>query len=81
MLPLLMFELVWKTTWLVTIGLPLRSSGQLEGPFRETWFANVMGLLIFSLAIPWGHVIRKYIREPGDRWTWSKTSTLLRGHQ
>lgn len=75
MLPLLLFELLWKTTWLLTIGLQLRSSGQLEGAFRETWFANVMGLVIFSLAIPWGYVIRKYIREPGDRWTWSKTST------
>lgn len=75
MLPLLLFELAWKTTWLVAIGLQLRSSGQLEGAFRETWFANLMGLLIFSLAIPWGYVIRKYIREPGDRWTWSKAST------
>jgi hypothetical protein len=75
MLPLLFFEFVWKTTWLVTIGFQLRSSGQLEGAFRETWFANVMGLVIFSLAIPWGYVIRKYVREPGDRWTWSKAST------
>lgn len=75
MLPLLVFELVWKTTWLVAIGLPLRSSGQLAGPFRETWFASVMGLVIFSLAIPWGYVIRKYVREAGDRWTWTKTST------
>lgn len=74
MLPLLFFELVWKTTWLATIGFQLRSSGQLGGAFRETWFANVMGLVIFSLAIPWGYVIRKYVREPGDSWRWSKTS-------
>jgi hypothetical protein len=69
MLPLLLFELVWKTTWLVTIGLQLRSSGGLEGAFRETWFANLMGLVILSLAIPWGYVFREYVREPGDRWT------------
>lgn len=74
MLPLLLFELVWKTIWLVTIGLQLQSSGQLQGAFRETWSANVMGLVIFLLAIPWGYVIRKYVREPGDRWTWSKTA-------
>jgi len=76
MLPLLLFELVWKTTWLVTIGLQLRSSGQLEGAFRETWFANVLGLVIFSIAIPWGYVIRRYVREPGDRWRRSPTSTV-----
>jgi hypothetical protein len=76
MLPLLLFELVWKTTWLVTIGLQLRSSGQLEGEFRETWFANVLGLVIFPLVIPWGHVIRKFVREPGDRWTRSKSPAV-----
>jgi hypothetical protein len=75
LLPLLLFELLWKTIWLVTIGLQLRSSGQLDGAFRETWFASAMGLVIFSLAIPWGYVIRKYVREPGDRWKWSQTST------
>jgi hypothetical protein len=68
MLPLLFFELIWKLTWVITIGLPLRSSGQLVGAFSETWFADVLGLVIFPLAIPWGYVVRKYIREPGDRW-------------
>lgn len=72
MLPLLFFELIWKATWVIAVGLPLRSAGQLEGGFSETWFANVMGLLIFPLAIPWGYVVRRYIREPGDRWSWSR---------
>lgn len=75
MLPLLFFELVWKTTWVIAIGLPLRGAGQLEGAFRETWIANLMGLVIFPLAIPWGYVVRKYIREPGDRWSWAGPST------
>jgi hypothetical protein len=75
MLPLLFFELVWKVTWLVAIGLQLRSSGQLEGEFRETWFANLLGLVIFPLVIPWGYVIRTYVRAPADRWTSSRAST------
>jgi hypothetical protein len=75
MLPLLFFELIWKATWVITIGLQLRSAGLLEGAFRETWFANVMGLVIFSLAIPWGYVVRKYVRDPGERWSWSRAST------
>ncbi len=69
MLPLLFLELAWKTTWIVTIGLPMRSAGTLEGAFAETWFANVMGLVIFPLAIPWGYVYRRYVRAPGDRWS------------
>ena len=73
MLPLLFFELVWKATWVIAVGLPLRSTGGLEGAFGETWFANVFGLVIISLAIPWGYVVRRYIREPGDRWSMSRT--------
>ena len=69
MLPLLFFELLWKASWVISIGLPLRAAGSLEGPFSETWFANVLGLVIFPLAIPGGYVVRKYIREPGDPWT------------
>lgn len=69
MLPLLFFELTWKATWVLSIGLPLRSAGRLEGAFSETWFANLLGLVIFPLAIPWGYVVRRYIRERGDPWS------------
>jgi hypothetical protein len=72
MLPLLLFELIWKATWIVAIGLPLRGAGALEGPFAETWFANLLGLVIFPLVIPWGYVVRRFLREPGDRWSWSR---------
>jgi hypothetical protein len=68
MLPLLLFELLWKATWLVAIGLPLRRTGALAGDFAETWFANVLGVVVVSLAIPWGYVARTYLRAPGDRW-------------
>jgi hypothetical protein len=74
MLPLLFFELIWKASWVMSIGLPLRAAGPLEGAFSETWFANVFGLVIVPLAIPWGYVVRKYIREPGDPWKPSKDS-------
>ena len=74
MLPLLLFELLWKATWILAIGLPLRGAGQLEGAFAETWFANMVGLVIFPLAIPWGYVVRTYLRAPGDRWS-SRTAT------
>lgn len=74
MLPLLFFELIWKSTWVITIGLPLRNAGELQGAFGETWFANVLGLVIFPLAIPWGYVIREFAKETGDRWSRSHVS-------
>jgi hypothetical protein len=51
------------------IGLPLRRTGHLAGAFGETWFANVMGLAVLSLVLPWGHLVRTDLRAPGDRWS------------
>lgn len=74
MLPLLLFELAWKLIWVITIGLPLRSAGQLEGAFADTFTNNLLGVVLLPLVIPWGYVWRRYIREPGERWYASRSS-------
>lgn len=68
MLPLLMFELVWKTAWLVFYGLPQWSAGQLPPTFAEDFQAIVAGVILMPLVIPWGYVYRHYFRQPADRW-------------
>lgn len=68
MLPLLLFELVWKSIWVIGIGLPLWSANQLTADTRDTWIACLMGLVIFTIAIPWPYVFARYVKQPGDRW-------------
>jgi hypothetical protein len=68
MIPVLLFEFVWKATWIISVGLPLRQVGPLEGPFRDTWFANVFGIVVLLVAVPWRYVARTYFMQPGDRW-------------
>jgi len=34
-------------------GASRRGAGLLDGDFAETWLANVLGLIIFTLAILW----------------------------
>lgn len=68
LLPLLLFELVWKTIWVVAIGLPLWLGDRFDPATRETWNSCLMGLVIFSLVIPWGYVFETYVRAPSDRW-------------
>lgn len=68
MLPLLFFELVWKTIWVLVFGLPLAIGDQLDANTRETLHACLMGLVLVPLALPWGYVFRHYLKEPGDRW-------------
>lgn len=69
MLPLLLFELIWKSIWLIAVALPLWSAGQLNGQTWETVKACLMGVVIAPLVIPWRYVVANYVKKPGDRWT------------
>jgi hypothetical protein len=68
MLPLLIFEFVWKTIWLIDFGLPQWSSGQLPPTFAEDFEAIAMGVILMPLVIPWGYVYRHYVKRQADRW-------------
>jgi hypothetical protein len=68
MLPLLFFELAWKSIWVLAIGLPLWSAGQLDPGTRETMKACLMGMVLFPLVIPWRYALANYLKTPGDRW-------------
>ena len=67
MLPLLMFEFVWKLIWMVSYGLPQWSSGQQPPTFAED-FVNIGAGAILLFVIPWGYVWRHYIKQPAERW-------------
>ena len=67
MLPLMLFEITWKTAWLVSIGLPLWARAELDAQHIEVMKA-VATVVVFPLVIPWGYVFRCYIIAPGDRW-------------
>ncbi len=66
MLPLLLFELVWKLVWLGAFAFPLWLSGELTEADRSTAFDTALGLVLL-LVIPWGHVWRHYVRKPAER--------------
>jgi len=68
MLPILLFELVWKTIWLVDYGIPQRVAGVNTPVFKEDFKAIALGPVIFLLVIPWGYVYRHYLKKPGARW-------------
>ena len=68
MLPLLMFEFVWKLIWMVAYGLPQWSAGQYPPTFAEDFFNIGFGVILMPLVIPWPYVWRRYVRQPGARW-------------
>jgi hypothetical protein len=68
MLPLLLFELVWKTIYLTAFALPLWSGHQITAAAAEDIKACLM-VVIFIPIIPWRYVFDQYVVKPGDRWT------------
>ena len=68
MIPLLLFELMWKTIWLIDYGIPQRMAGVNTAAFAEDFRAIVLGPLLLIPIIPWGYVWRHYLRNAGERW-------------
>ena len=68
MLPLLLLELTWKVIWLVGLWLPRWSAGTLTADHRASFVDCTVGVVLCLLVIPWGYVMRHYVREPGDPW-------------
>ena len=66
-LPLLLFESLWKVLWLSLVALPKAITGSLDAVTIE----NVINcsLIVVILAVtPWRYVWRTYVRARGDRW-------------
>ena len=67
MLPVLFFELVWKSIWLIAVAFPLWSSHQMDAENLETAQNCLMGIIV-PLVIPWKYVWINYVKMQGDRW-------------
>ena len=68
MIPLLLFELTWKSIWLLAIALPLWQADHLDAGTRESINACGFGVVICLVALPWPYMFRTYILARGDRW-------------
>jgi len=67
MLPLLFFEVAWKTIWLTIIALPLWNAHRMDADTADTAQACLMGV-IFLIVIPWDYVFTNFMMKPGDPW-------------
>jgi hypothetical protein len=66
MIPLLLFELGWKTIWVLRFGPPRWLGGQMDAATSETLFACLMGVVLTPIALPWGYVYDRYLRLNGS---------------
>jgi hypothetical protein len=67
MLPVLLWEVTWKTMWLILVPLPQLIAGHVDKALDPTIFAISMVVLVYA-AIPWGYVHQRYIVARSERW-------------
>jgi hypothetical protein len=67
MLPLLLFEMLWKTLWLAAIAFPMWSANQWDPGSRES-LPSILMVVIVPIVIPWPYIFANYVKRSGDRW-------------
>ncbi|HEY5095669.1 MAG TPA: hypothetical protein VII69_11170 [Candidatus Eremiobacteraceae bacterium] len=67
MLPVLFWELIWKTLWLGIVALPQWLAGHIDESIVPNLYACSLVVLVY-IAMPWTYVYARYLKAPGDRW-------------
>jgi hypothetical protein len=67
MLPVLLFEIAWKSIWLCAVALPLWLAHQVDTRTADTIRDCLLGVVLIPL-VPWRYVLSQYVMRPGDRW-------------
>ena len=64
MLPIVLFEIFYKSIWLIIVAYPLWSKNQLVGSPAEQLTYAFLWLPLPLLAVPWPYVFRNYFSLP-----------------
>jgi hypothetical protein len=67
MLPILLFESLWKLIWLSVVALPAALAGEVNPAMSQIIFNCSFDVVILAV-VPWGYVWRRYVVANGDRW-------------
>lgn len=69
LLPILIFELLWKTIWLLGFSFPAYLNGGMDEYTAGVTFACAIGAVLTPLVMPWGYVVNEYFLSKGNRWS------------
>jgi len=61
MLPIVLFEIVYKVAWLIVIAYPMYQRNELTGTPADTMAHNFMLVILPIVAMPWRYFFRTYI--------------------
>lgn len=67
MLPILLWESVWKIAWIATVAVPAWRAGRLDGPTADVLVSCALVVVVLAV-VPWDVVVRRYVRAPAEPW-------------
>jgi hypothetical protein len=67
MLPILLFEVIWKVIWIAAVAVPHLIADDINAATRAV-LVNCSLVVIIIAVIPWRYVWERYIRAPADAW-------------
>lgn len=67
LLPLMLYEVAWKTIWMGLIALPALLNNRMT-PDIESLFYNCVGIVIVYFVMPWRYVWIRYLKQPMEPW-------------
>ncbi len=63
MLPILLLQFGYKLIWILAVGYPLYTRGELDADAEALFRANAIGVGLDLIAIPWFYAINEYVFE------------------
>jgi hypothetical protein len=67
MLPVLMFEVIWKALWLALVAVPVAAAGDMSTEMQDVVVNCAFGVVVAAV-IPWRHVWQRLVTGAGDPW-------------
>jgi hypothetical protein len=67
MLPVLLFETLWKLLWLGLVALPNAAAGTLDQAMTEVLVSCSL-IVVIAAVTPWSYVWSRLAQATGDRW-------------
>lgn len=67
LIPILLFECLWKLLWLAIVALPAALGGRVDDAMSEV-IVNCALVVVILAVTPWDYVWRHYVVAKGDRW-------------
>lgn len=67
MLPILLFEVIWKVIWLGIVALPHLIANDMDSATGDLLFSMAFVSAILAVT-PWDYVWKRYVKARGDSW-------------